>query len=132
MFNNVIFHHDLWDALVCYISMLFFAPVELCDENYWHVSFAELVLDFEFFTGKRVHDKNDGFETTWFRKAQIMRVMWRRVFKHTAQLRQLKIDFPEGNFATLRAFGVAQSLSGLRRRPRFLMAMSSDVSMKAS
>ena len=71
-------------------------------------------------TGYRIVDRKQGSDTTWMRKSQIFRLMWRKILDFNKQTRQYKKLFREGRTTVLRFFGLNQKVAGLIRRPRLL------------
>ena len=126
-------HHDWYpgddfvDVVMCehYIAMLYWHDDNATANANSVVSFLELVIDYEVYSGVKLNDRHAA-NTTWFRKAQIFRIMWRRLFVMSKELRAQRDEFPETVGRSLSAFGIKNKLSGLARRPRLLMGQHTE------
>ena len=126
MLKDVPYSHDLWDPFVKYWAILWWPSLESSQQNAWSVSFAELVLDFEIFSGLRVLDVVHGGATTWARKSEIFGMMVRRLFRVSSVLRQDRSLFPLARVTSLKGLGMTQKLQGFAHRPRLLMGQHTE------
>ena len=109
----------LWTPFRWYIDKLMWPKGEVLENDVpVTVAFAELVIDFEFATGRRVRAPGGALNPTWADKARIFGVMLRTLKRHDKKFRDA---FPCKEIRTnsLHAFGVPK-LPGLNKKPNFL------------
>ena len=107
-----------WEPFLKYCRLLMWADVEACKEFNWKVSFAELALDYELVTAQKLEDPGDAHNTTWGRKAEIMNLMFKLLFKYSHNFD--KDQWPRERVPAFSAFGLRDKVQGFARRPKFL------------
>ena len=120
--SNHNFDLDLWKPFIKYLNMLYWTDDETDTGT---LSFLEMVVDFELYSGFRVQDPRAGIYTTWARKAAITSTLWQCALKYS--IGELsKSDIKAVRFQALLPFGVGGKVMGLNKRPMFLMAKKTE------
>ena len=84
------------------------------------------MVDFELASGQRITDNRYGDATPWYRKAEIIAKMFRMAMKSHKDWDCT--DIVKG-IRTLVDFGIGNSHSGLKHRPRFLMGETTVINI---
>ena len=115
----------LWPPFVKYLNNLLWPDVDECAAKRLRVSFAELALDFELFSGFRLEDPKHGRQTSWARRAYIFASFWKAAIKLSPNYKRWQGEFKRERVTTLQVFGVPKQ-PGLLRRPRLLMGYQTE------
>ena len=78
--SNHSFDLELWKPFIKYLNMLYWTDDETDTGT---LSFLEMVVDFELYSGFRVQDPRAGIYTTWARKAAITSTLWQCALKYS-------------------------------------------------
>ena len=110
----------LWKPFLWYVRNLMWPQADINDDNGVPItiSFAELAIDFEITTGRRIREPAVSSQISWAKKGRIFATLFRTLKRHSKTFK--KEFFPRLiRTNSMHAFGVPKQ-PGLSRRPNLL------------